>query len=209
MKPVLVKISALALTFILAGCSNSPEDKSNSSVDVFSFIDFGLTLQDSLLITYKNDLNITAELGDNARSIGESVESMGESIETSRVLVVEFIDLLIKDQTFNADYSSIFSTNPNYKTTTTSYFTMNSFDDKKSYMLVSSSTRLFVPGTTIKTLFTDNSSLNSAWQRSVDNHQSGNMYLNIYEIEEDGTVQRAGNPAIIPAATVTDLKTTL
>jgi len=63
-----------------------------------------------------------------------------------------------------------------------------------------------VPETTIKTLFNDNTSLNTAWQRSIDNHRSGNMYLNIYEVEEDGTVQRAGIPAIIPVATVTDLK---
>ncbi len=209
MKTVSTKLLALALAFILSGCSNSPDDEPSSKFDVYTFIDFGLTLQETLLGTYESDLMITGALVEDTYKVMDSVEQMADRVTTSRELSAEFINLLAKGQTFNEDYSSIFSTNSNYETTNTSYFTMNAFDDEKSYMLVSSSTRLFVPGTTIKTLFTDNSSLNSAWQRSLDNHQSGNMYLNIYEVKADGTVQRAGTPALIPSETVTSLQSTI
>ena len=123
---------------------------------------------------------------------------------TSGTLTAELINLLAKDQTFNDGYSSTFSLNQSYGTDS-AFFAMNSFDITKTYMLVSSSTRLFVPQRTIKTLFHDNSTLDAAWQRSLDHHQSGNMYLNIYEIEADGTVQRVGNAVVIPADTLANL----
>ena len=194
---------------MLAGCSNTPEDKATtSSFDVYTFIDFGLTLQDTLIQAYSGDLNLSNELLEDTHLLMDSFEKVSDSVITSSTLAAEFIILLTKEHSFNNAYSSTFSLNPTYETGS-SFFIMNTISSTKTYMLVSSSTRLFVPETTIKTLFHDNSSLEMAWQRSIDNHGSGNMYLNIYEIEADGTVQRTGIPAIIPAATVTDLKSTL
>ncbi|MGB5964253.1 MAG: hypothetical protein WBF77_04685 [Sulfurimonadaceae bacterium] len=163
-----------------------------------------LTLQDTLLHTYKSDVNLSSELVEDTYFMMDSFEKVADSVITSSTLAAEFINLLAKEHTFNDGYSGTFSFNPTYGTDS-SFFTMNTFDITKTYMLVSSSTRLFVPQTTIKTLFHDNSSLDAAWQRSLDHHQSGNMYLNIYEIEADGTVQRAGNAAVIPAATLANL----
>ena len=189
---------------MLAGCSNTPEDDHESRFDVYSFIDFGLTLQDTLIQAYTGDLNLTTELIEDTYFMMVSVEKVADSVITSSTLAAEFITLLTKEHAFNDGYSSTFLLNPDYKIDS-SFFTMTTFDITKTYMLVTSSTRLFVPETTIKTLFHDNSTLDAAWQRSIDNHQSGNMYLNIYEIEADGTVQRAGNAAVIPAATLANL----
>ncbi len=201
MRTASVKILALLLASILTGCSNAPEDKSEPRFDLFGFIDFGLTLQDTLLDAYKSDLNLSTDLLEDSYLMMERVESMADRITTSERLAAEFITLLTKEHTFNHAYSGIFSLNPNYDANT-SFFTMNSLNPSKIYMLVSSSTRLFVPETTIKTLFNDNSSLNAAWQRTVSHHLSGNIYLNIYEIEADGTVQRTGTPAVIPASVI-------
>ena len=129
----------------------------------------------------------------------ESFEQMAEHVTNANTLTVEFINMLTKTQTFNDEYNTVFMRNPTYGASS-AYFTMISFDINRHYMLVSSSTRLFVPETTIKTLFNDNDALNAAWQRSVNNHVSGNMYLNIYEIETDGTAQRVGTAAVIPAS---------
>ena len=208
MKTVLAKLLTLSLVLIFSGCSNSPEDEAEPRTDVFSFIDFGLTLQDTLLGSYKSDLNLTSVLLEDSYKVMESVEEMGESVATSRELSAEFINLLAKGQTFNSGYSDIFSLNSSYGADT-SYFSIDNVSNDTNYLLVSSSTRLFVQGTTIKTLFNDESSLDAAWQRSLDNHQSGNMYLNIYEVKIDGTVERAGTPALIPADTVTTLQSTI
>ena len=198
MKSVVTKLLVLGLVFIFSGCSNSPEDEPSSQLRVYTFIDFGLTLQDTIIQAYQSDLNLTTVLIQDTYRIMDSFEQMADRVTTSNTLTVEFINMLTKEQTFNEEYNTVFSTTPTYDANIP-YFTMTSFDADKTYMLVSSSTRLFVPETTIKTLFNDNSSLSVAWQRSVDNHISGNMYLNIYEIETDGTVVRAGTAAIIPA----------
>jgi len=198
MKAVVAKFLALGLLFILSGCSNSPEDETSSQLRVYTFIDFGLTLQDTLIHTYKNDIDLTTALMQDTYRMMESFEQIADHVTTSKTLTVEFINMLTKEQTFNEGYNTVFSTNQAYDANIP-YFAMSSFDANKNYMLLSSSTRLFVPETTIKTLFNDNSSLNEAWQRSINNHQSGNMYLNIYEIKADGTNQRAGTAAVIPA----------
>ncbi len=204
MKTVLAKLLALVLAFMLTGCSNTPDDEPESRFDVYSFIDFGLTLQDTLVHSYESDLNLTSELVEDTYIMMDSFEKVADSVITSSTLAAEFINLLAKDHAFNDGYNGTFSLNPTYGTDS-SFFTMNTFDLTKTYMLVTSSTRLFVPQTTVKTLFYDNSSLDAAWQRSLDHHQTGNMYLNIYEIEADGTVQRAGNAAVIPAAAIANL----
>ena len=204
MRKILTKILAFALALMLTGCSNTPDDEPESKFDVFSFINFGLTLQDTLLNAYKSDINLSSELFEDTYLLMVSFEKMADSVITSGTLTAEFINLLAKDQTFNDGYSSTFSLNQSYGTDS-AFFTMNTLDITKTYMLVSSSTRLFVPQTTIKTLFHDNSTLDAAWQRGLDHHQSGNMYLNIYEIEADGTVQRVGNAVVIPADTLANL----
>jgi len=198
MKSAITKFLALGLVFIFSGCSNSPEDEPSSQLRVYTFIDFSLTLHDTLIQTYQSDTDLTTALMQETYHMMESFEQMADSVTTSNALTAEFINMLTKEQTFNEGYNTLFTVNPTYGFSS-SYFTMTSFDVNKNYMLVSSSTRLFVPETTIKTLFNDNSSLNAAWQRSIDSHTAGNMYLNIYEIEEDGTTQRAGTAAIIPA----------
>lgn len=205
MKSVVTKLLVLGLLFIFSGCSNSPEDEPSSQLRVYTFIDFGLTLQDTIIQAYQSDLNLTTVLIQDTYRMMDSFEQMADRVTTSNTLTVEFINMLTKKQTFNEGYSTVFSVNSTYDLTGTSYFTMTSFDSNKSYMLVSSSTRLFVPETTIKTLFNDNNSLNTAWQRSINNHTSGNMYLNIYEIEADGTIQRAGTAAVIPATAIANL----
>lgn len=191
----------LVLAFMLAGCSNSPDGEPRSRFDIFAFIDFGLTLQDTLVQAYKSDHNLSSELVQDSYHIMESMEKVADKVTTSKELTIEFIDLLAKGHTFNDGYSGTFSLNPAYGTNTP-LFTMNTLDLTKIYMLVSSSTRLFIPETTIKTIFHDNSSLDAAWQRSIDHHQSGNMYLNIYEIDADGTVQRTGSAAVIPKTAI-------
>lgn len=198
-KQVVRKLLILGLIFLFSGCSNSPEDEPSLQLRGYTFIDFGLTLQDTLLQAYQSDLNLTRVLVEDTYRIMESFEEMTDRVTTSNALTVEFINILTKDQRFKEGYNAVFSINSAYDLTGGAYFTMTSLDVNKTYMLVSSSTRLFVPETTIKTLFNDNSSLNAAWQRSIDNHPSGNMYLNIYEIESNGTVQRAGIAAVIPA----------
>ncbi len=207
MRTVLAKLLALGAVFVLTGCSNTPEEKPKSSYDIYTFVDFGLTLQGTLIHAYNGDLDLSTELIEDTRLMMDSFVKVSDSVITSQTLAAEFIVLLTKEHAFNDTYSGTFSRNPTYSTSS-AFFTMNTISTVKTYMLVSSSTRLFVPETTIKTLFHDNSSLDMAWQRSIDNHRKGNMYLNIYEIEADGTVQRAGIPAIVPAATVTDLKST-
>ena len=199
MKTVVTKLLALGLVFVLSGCSNSPEDEPSSQLRVYTFIDFGLTLQDTLIRAYQGYLDLTTVLTEDGYRMTGSFEQVADRVTTSNALTVEFINMLTREQTFNEGYNTVFSVNSTYDTTGASYFTMTSFDANKNYMLVSSSTRLFVPETTIKTLFNDNSSLSIAWQRSVNNHVSGNMYLNIYEIETDGTIMRAGTAAVIPA----------
>ena len=201
MRTVLAKILVFTLAFMLAGCSNTPDDEPRSRFDVFSFIDFGLTLQDTLLNAYKSDFNLTSTLVEDTYLMMDSFEKVADRVITSGTLAAEFINLLAKDHTFNDGYNSTFSLNPTYGTDN-AFFTINTLDITKTYMLVTSSTRLFVPQTTIKTLFHDNSTLDAAWQRSIDHHQSGNMYLNIYEIEADGTVQRVGNAAVVSAAVI-------
>jgi len=205
MKSVVTKLLLLGLLFIFSGCSNSPEDEPSSQLRVYTFIDFGLTLQDTLIHAYQSDIGLTTDLIQETYRMMDSFEQIADRVTTSNALSVEFINMLTKEQTFNEGYNTLFTVNSTYEVST-SYFTMISFDVNKNYMLVSSSTRLFVPETTVKTLFSDNSSLNAAWQRSIDNHQSGNMYLNIYEIEADGTVQRVGNAAVISAAVIVALK---
>ncbi len=198
MKSVITKILVLGLIFIFSGCSNSPEDEPSSQLRVYTFIDFGLTLQDTLVRTYQSDIDlITSPLQDTYHVIG-SFEQIADHVTTSNALTAEFINILTKKPTLNEGYNTVFTINSSYGINT-SIFTMTSFDVNKNYMLISSSTRLFVPETTIKTLFNNNSSLNAAWKRSIDNHQSGNMYLNIYEIGIDGTTHRAGSVAVVPA----------
>ncbi len=198
MKSVITKLLALGLIFILSGCSNSPEDEPSSQLRVYTFIDFGLTLYDTLILSYQSHLDLTTALMQDSYRMMENFEKIADHTTTSNGLTVEFINMLTKEQTFNEGYSTVFTTNST-DGASTSYFTMTSFDADKTYMLASSSTRLFVPKTTVKTLFKDNSSLNAAWLRSIENHTAGNMYLNIYEIEGDGTVQRVGTTAVIPA----------
>ena len=104
MKTVLAKLLALVLAFMLTGCSNTPDDEPESRFDVYSFIDFGLTLQDTLVHSYESDLNLTSELVEDTYIMMDSFEKVADSVITSGTLTAEFINLLAKNQTFKYDW---------------------------------------------------------------------------------------------------------
>ncbi|MDQ7066715.1 MAG: hypothetical protein Q9M40_01225 [Sulfurimonas sp.] len=128
--------------------------------------------------------------------MAEKVELMADKVTTTIELSETVVKSLAKDFSLNSAYATQFSINTAYDLNSP-YFVINAATTK-NFLLLSSSTRLFVPRKTVKTYFNDSTSLLLAWQRSLNSYVSGHLYVNIYEIKADGTAQRVGNSFLIP-----------
>ncbi len=67
-----------------------------------------------------------------------------------------------------------------------------------NYILLSSTSRLFPEGASVKTLFSDSITLANAWLRAVNSKPEGkNLYVTILQVEENATVTNLTNGLLI------------
>lgn len=191
--------------FLLSSCGSSgsannttPTDLINDDVTYMTF-----NLQIPAVKVYEGDSNLSIKLVDNMNLIKDKVETMADKATRTIELSNDLVQLLVKETVINSSYTSTFSTNTAYDLNTP--FFAISLASTKHFFLVSSSSRLFVEKSTIKTYFNNSTSLLTAWQRSIENYTSGHLYFNIYELQDDGTQVRVSNSMFIPETKVLNL----
>jgi len=207
MKSIIKKLFLIFITLLMNSCSSGggSSDEQVTALDAGSqitldsavAIDTTFALQKSTVNVYQGDSDHTADVLEDVRRMSEKVDTMSDRVTTTIELSEGLVKTLAEDFSLNSAYSTQFSLNTSYDTNTP-YFVMNAASTK-NFLLLSSSTRLFVPKKTIKTYFNNPASLLVAWQRSMNNYTSGHLYMNIYEVQTDGTSQRVGNGVLIPA----------
>jgi len=195
------------IALVLSACSNTPDkdDQKSTFASFATYINFALTLEDTIITAMQTKTEAISDISLTTYQTMVSSEAMFESVVRREALTVDFITLLASPLSINDDYTSIFSFTSDYAADTP-FFVMNTLSVNKSYFLVTSSTRLFVPERTVKTLFKDNISLLTAWQRSIGEHKGGHMYINVYELLSDGTTIRVSNGGYVPASQMALLK---
>lgn len=204
MKNIILKISLIPLAILFNACGSNNSDKTPSDIISSEVVssklarDTTYSLQKLAVNVYEGDKNVTKSLMSDTRSMAEKVTAMAEDVNKTIDLSANIVKILAKEFTLNSDYSSQFFVNSSYDMDHPC-FTLSAATNK-NFFLVASSARLFPEKKTIKTFFNTSASLLVAWQRTLSNYTSGNLYLNIYEITADGRVQRVGNGLMIPAS---------
>ena len=202
MKLTILKLYLIPLAIIFNSCGSSESTSPSTTVNPLLGLDTNITidttfaLQTSSVNVYQGDVNLTTKIIQDVRSMTEKVELMADKATTTIELSETLVKNLAKDFSLNSAYSTEFSINTAYDLNSP-YFIINAATTK-NFLLLSSSTRLFVPRKTVKTYFNDSTSLLLAWQRSLNSYVSGHLYVNIYEIKADGIAQRVGNSFLIP-----------
>lgn len=178
-----------------SGCSEDSSTKNSSSYYV-DFIDMGFSFEKSLILSYQGDMNLSANVLGNMDQMVESMDRLSSRVTHSIELSADLVTLLANEHTFNPSYASKFSLNPLYSDTVP-VFGITDLQNDRNYLLVSSTTPLFLSQTTVKTLFYDNDSLALAWQRSYNGISVSKLYYNIYELDNLGGVNRIGNSTTV------------
>ncbi|MDF1879957.1 hypothetical protein JHD50_01355 [Sulfurimonas sp. MAG313] len=210
MKKSLLYIFSLAFIVLFSACSDDKEDESPTTttttttstvtdLTLENATDLTFSVQKTIAAVYTTDYNLSKKLVNDLDNMKDKVESMSLAVTQSIENAEDVVSILAKTPTINAGYTSLFSVSSSYNSSTPAFAYLVS-TSPKNFFLVSSKSRLFTEGNTIKTYFKNSAALLVAWKRSINNHSSGHLYFNIYELKDSGVEQRVSSSMFIPAS---------
>lgn len=189
------------IILVLGGCSNNDSNASTTSTEIDAEVIkiSAIKINNLTLKVHENTFNTTTKMYNDINRTLIAFDRMSESILNTMDNGLKLINAYAQPFTIADSYSGIFTLNADY-TATSPVFAMNISASGK-YFLLSSETQLYNEKKTIKTYFTDGSSLTNAWVRSISMaNQSKDLFLSLIEISTDGTSKKITNSFLIKSA---------
>ncbi len=211
MKNIFVQVFILGILLFLSACSNDTSPKQDETVagslivEVDQMILASLNIQRTIISTFVTDVNTTDALIKNSYSMMDSSKKMATNITNNIELINTLMLSFTQKFTLQSEYVSTFSSVLNFDRLTP-YLIFSTTEYSKNYLLFSSSTPMFLNQQTVKTLFNTPLSLVTAWQRAIEFSGDKNLFLNIYEVNSNGSTHSIGSTFMILKDQVNALK---
>lgn len=191
----------LAFMILLSACSDSIPSDTNTTinenlVDASIINNSAMNINDLTVNVHKNSFDITSKMFNDYNKTLVSLDKMNESFVNTLDKSLKLLNALAQPFKVADDYSSIFSVDNNY-TAVSPAFVINATLTNK-YFLLSSTTKFFLEGKTIKTYFNDPTSLANAWARVISSADvNKDLFLTLVEIDGSNISRQVSNAFII------------
>ncbi|MDF1877408.1 hypothetical protein JHD47_06215 [Sulfurimonas sp. SAG-AH-194-L11] len=201
----LYKIIITLAIVIFTGCGNN-SDTDTALVDEESEVLLlsAVKLSDMRVRVYDSSYEVTNAMYLDLNKSLYAMDRMTQSITSTLDVNLKLLNEVAKPFEIFASYSTMFSVDNNYTATSPAFVITEPLT--LNYFLVSSENRFFNEGMTVKTLFTDSTTLGSAWVRAIsDANSSKDLYLGLQELDSNGNVNKISNSFKITAAKLSSL----
>ena len=180
---------AVFASLLLVGCGSSKSEKKTYVCD----LNDSLTLKSSALKVSQNTLELSSKILMDMNATLEKINRMNEAIYETMDVSAQTLEKVAKPFSISDEGAKIFTIN----SFTPSYIAIKQPLTKK-YILVSSANRFFPDGQSVKTLFSDGTTLSNALQKAFNESDSSkNLYLTILQIESNQTLTNLTNGLLI------------
>ena len=198
----------ISLLVIFTGCGGSGDNTTSSSTSS-SLVDAepikkAVIQVDKLTIDVQKETfdTTTKLLGDVSRMMGSFDKMNGQIIDTID-LSMKLANTLAQPVGITDNYKTFFAIASDYNSTSPAF---NVAGLTKNYFLLSSVTPFFLEKKTVKSYFTNSSSLADAWVKALAvADKSKNLYFSIVEIDTENVTHKVSNALLIKSADLQNL----
>jgi hypothetical protein len=150
---------------------------------------------------HNNTFATTSKMYTQVGSMLSDYARMNESVTERMNAEMKLLNTLSKAFAIDSAYSSIFGSTSDYTATTPAFVIKQALS--KNYFLVSSQSKFYLEGKTVKTLFKDANSLSTAWVRAIQSADiTKDLYLSLLELDSNGLTKRVTNSFIVKSETL-------
>ena len=196
----------LVITILMIGCGDGSDtsttistiDSTETSISIDAEIikKTAMNINNLTVQVHENTFETTSKMYADINKTLQSFVKINDSVINTIDKNMQLLNALAKPFEIADSYSTIFSVNNDYTATTPAFVIQNAIT--KKYFLVSSESKFFIEGKTIKTYFFDATTLSSAWARVISiTDKNKDLYLTILEIDTSNVVHKVSNAFII------------
>jgi hypothetical protein len=169
--------------------STSSGDSSKASIDAQVIKKVAISIDNLSLNVHKNSFDVTTQMYKKLQTMLLSYDAMQEVVTKDLNEQMKFLNALAKPFKFADAFVNTFDVNNNYTANIPAFGIQKVLMDK--YFLVSSQTRFFIEGQTIRTYFQDSVTLTNAWKRVIKNaDKNKDLFLTLIAVDSSNKVQR-------------------
>ena len=188
-----LKFSAFAilLTLFVSGCGNSNNKETTPAITSCD-TNASATLNAAALAVMQNSIETSTKILNDMNATLAKIDAMNERVLQTMELSAVTAAKLADDFNMSAEGATLFEVNNS----------IPGFAIKvplsKNYILASSPNRFFPDSQTLKTLFSDPTSLTNALSRALNAaDKESNLYMTILQVETNGTITNLTNGLFI------------
>lgn len=188
-----VPASLILLSILLAGCNANK--KSEEAPAAVCDINNSLALKATALKVSQNSLELSTKIINDMNKTLDKIDRMNQAVFDTMKLSSDTLEKIAEQFKMSDEGSKLF-----YVQDSPPAFMIKQPLVKK-YILVSSPNRFFPDASSVKTLFTDSSTLSSATQRALTQADPNkNLYMTIVQVESNGTLTNLTNGLLVKSS---------
>jgi len=194
---LLKTIFFLSFILLFTACgTNSSQNTKVTLVDATVVKQAVVNIDNLTVKVHKNTFDVTSKMYSDLNHTLNSYVKMDEAVTNTMDKQMNLLNALAQPFKFADSFKDIFTTNNNYTATTPAFVIKKALTNK--YFLVSSDTKFFIKGQTIRTYFTDSTTLANAWKRVINNaDKSKDLYLTLVEIDTSNTIHQVATIFVV------------
>ena len=155
-----------------------------------------VTMDNLTVQVHKNTFDVTSKMYSELNRMLVSYVAMDKAVTDTMDEQMKLLNALAQPFKFADSFKDRFTTDENYTATAPAFVIKKALTHK--YFLVSSKTKFFIEGQTIRSYFNDATTLTNAWQRVISNaDKSKDLYLTLVEIDESNTMHQVATIFIV------------
>jgi len=196
---------SLTSLLLLIGCQGNNTSSTSQTLTVDeneeTITRAAANVDDLTIQVHDNTFATTSSMYESVDSMSEDFTRMSESVTERMTQEMKLLNTLAKPFSIDENYSAYFAVDNNYTATTPAFVILQTLPSQ--YFLVSSPTKFYTDGSTVKTLFNDATTLTNAWSRAITSaDKNKDLFLSLLELDANATVKKITNSFLIKSATL-------
>ncbi|MBL1244190.1 MAG: hypothetical protein COA39_007360 [Sulfurimonas sp.] len=193
-------IVIIFLLFTACG-NNSNNDTNSTGTNDETLTRAAIKINDLTVKVHDTTFETTSGLYTKTDQLLSDFTRINQSVTDRMNAEMQLLTILAKPFEIKSNYTNSFSENNNFNATVPP-FTINT-PLTNNYFLVSSTSKFYLQGRTIKTFFIDSASLTVAWSKAIENaNKNKDLYLSLLEIDTNGKVTQVTNSFLLNSETL-------
>jgi len=194
----IIILSSFILLFTACGGGNSTsstQTEKSKKTTAATQIDSQVIKKASMSINnltvgiHKNTFDVTNKMYTHLNNMLHSYTNVNKVVTDTMDEQMKLLKLLAQPFKIADGFKDRFDVTDNYTATTPAFVIKKQLTSK--YFLVSSNTKFFIEGKTIKTYFNDSTTLTNGWKRVIKNaDKSKDLYLTLVEIDNSNIMNQ-------------------